>query len=160
MGHGRIVALYLCLAHRQPMVPVHEAEAVSDLGLAGDRHAKEGSARQVLFMDVETLRAFGLKPGMVKENVTVEGLDLASLRRGQVLFVGDEVTLEVTGACLPCERMDEIRPGLRAELEGRRGVLGVVLNGGVLRVGDPVRVEPSVEALVREEAGREIGTKV
>jgi MOSC domain-containing protein YiiM len=39
--------------------------------------------------------------------------------------------------------MDEIRPGLREELNGRRGVLATVLNGGTLKVGDTVRVEPS-----------------
>jgi MOSC domain-containing protein YiiM len=37
--------------------------------------------------------------------------------------------------------MDEIRPGLQAQLEGRRGTLCRVLEGGVLRRGDPVAVE-------------------
>ena len=153
MDKGRIVALHICEGHRQPMTSVQEATAVSDLGLEGDRHAMKGSARQVLVMDKETLGSLGLDAGVIKENVTLEGLDLSSVTAGQVFFLGDEVTLEATGPCEPCTRMDEIRDGLREALDGRRGIITMVLNGGVLRVGDAVRVEPSREAL-RQGAAR------
>jgi MOSC domain-containing protein YiiM len=36
--------------------------------------------------------------------------------------------------------MDEIRPGLKKELEGRRGILAKVIVGGVFSIGDPIRV--------------------
>jgi MOSC domain-containing protein YiiM len=39
--------------------------------------------------------------------------------------------------------MDEIRPGLRALLEGRRGRFVSVLQGGSFAVGDPVEIEPA-----------------
>jgi MOSC domain-containing protein YiiM len=104
-------------------------------------------------MDKETLDGFGLPIGIVKENVTVEGLDLSTVQAGNVFFIGDEVTLEATGPCEPCTRMDEIRPGLRETLDGRRGIITMVLNGGTLRVNDTVRVEPSREALLTEAAG-------
>jgi MOSC domain-containing protein YiiM len=71
-----------------------------------------------------------------------------------VFFIGDEVSLEATGPCEPCTRMDEIRPGLREALDGRRGITTMVLSGGMLKVGDTVRVEPSREALLAEEAAR------
>jgi len=137
------------------MTPVKEVVAVSDLGLEGDRHAIKGSPRQVLVMDKETLDGLGLVPGVIKENITVEGLDLSSVRAGQVFFIGDEVTLEATGPCEPCSRMDEIRYGLRLELDGRRGIVTMVLNGGTIKVGDAVRVEPSREALLAEAAHKE-----
>jgi MOSC domain-containing protein YiiM len=134
------------------MTSVQEAVAISDVGLEGDRHANRGGPRQVLLADIETLEARGLSPGVIKENITIEGLDLSSVAPGQVFFLGDQVTMEVTGPCVPCSRMDEIRAGLREELEGRRGILAMVLNGGPLRVGDPVRLEPSREALAEEAA--------
>lgn len=147
MEQGKILAIHLCEERRQPMTPVDEAVAISDLGLEGDQHAVAGSPRQVLLMDNETLVSFGLTPGVIRENITVEGVDFSAVRAGQVFFVGDQVTLEATGPCLPCYRMDEIRYGLQQELQGRRGVVAMVLNGGTFRVGDAVRVEPPLEAL-------------
>jgi MOSC domain-containing protein YiiM len=47
---------------------------------------------------------------------------------------------EVTMVCDPCERMDAIRPGLRAELEGRRGMLAKVIEQGDVAVGDAVEL--------------------
>lgn len=150
MEHGRVLALHLCQEHRAPMTSVQEAVAISDVGLETDRHAVQGSARQVLVMDVETLESIGLAPGVIKENITVEGVDLSCIRPGHVFFIGDVVTLEVTGPCEGCTRMDEIRPGLRDLLKGQRGILTTVLNGGTLRVGDIVNVEPSREGLLEE----------
>ena len=153
MDQGTVIALRLCKEHRQPMEAVQEVTAISDLGLEGDRHARMGSMRQVLVMDQETLDALDIPQGAVKENITVQGLDLPAVQAGQVFFIGDQVTLEATGPCEPCSRMDEIRPGLQRELWGRRGIVTVVLSGGAIRVGDTIRVEPPVEAL-RAEAGR------
>ena len=152
MGQAKVIALHLCQGQRQPMIPVQEAVAISDLGLEGDRHARKGSARQVLVMDKETLDGLGLTPGVIKENITVEGLDLSSVMAGQVFFIGGEVTLEATGPCEPCSRMDEIRPGLRVDLLDQRGIVTMVISGGTLRVGDAVRLEPSREALSAEAA--------
>ncbi len=151
MDQGRVISVQICKEHRQPMAPVQEAVAISNLGLEGDRHAMKDSARQVVVMDKETLDTLGLPIGVIKENVTIEGLDLSSIQAGQVFFIGDEVTLEANGPCEPCTRMDEIRPGLRKELDGRRGIITTVLNGGKLRVGDTVKVEPSREALLKEK---------
>ena len=142
MQEGSIVSIQIAGQSRQPMDPQPQAQAVSDFGLQGDRKASKGSARQVLFMDNETLQEFKLQPGDVRENVTTTGLDLRVIQPGNVFFVGEEATFEVTGLCDPCQRMDDIRQGLREELAGRRGVLTTVINGGPIQPGDSVRVEP------------------
>jgi MOSC domain-containing protein YiiM len=139
-GEGRVVALQVCPGRRLPMRPVDPAVFVRDRGLDGDAHARPGSRRQVLLIDLETLEALGLAPGAVKENVTVRGLPLGELGPGTRLALGSEVVVWVTGPCSPCGRMDEIRPGLQQDLRGRRGVLAWVERGGAVRVGDPVRV--------------------
>lgn len=38
--------------------------------------------------------------------------------------------------CTPCNQMERIRPGLRKELWGRRGMLCRALEGGIIRPGD------------------------
>jgi MOSC domain-containing protein YiiM len=40
--------------------------------------------------------------------------------------------------CTPCDLLEKIRPGLRRELRGRRGMLCRVIAGGMIRRGDSV----------------------
>jgi molybdopterin adenylyltransferase len=122
-------------------------ESVFDLeGMSGDAHRAPRSIRQVLLEDAEVLERLGLEPGTIKENVTLMGVDVNHLTVGTRLTLG-EVVLEVTKAAGPCSRMDEIRPGLREELEGCRGVLTRVITPGSVRVGDQVHLQqPELEA--------------
>lgn len=114
-----------------------EARAVEDVGLEGCAHARPQGKRQVLLMDRETLDAFGLAPGIVRENVTTEGLDVNGLAIGELLQIG-EVELQVSAVCDPCEQIEALRPGLQAEMQGRRGMLCKVVRGGLLRRGDEI----------------------
>ncbi|MBI3537082.1 MAG: MOSC domain-containing protein [Chloroflexi bacterium] len=134
-----IISLQICTGHRAPMQMKSAARAIENRGLEGDRHARANGSRQVLLMDEETLKKFQLAPGVVKENVTTRGLNLYALAKGTRLKMGDAL-FEITKACEPCERMDEIRAGLRAELVGQRGMLVRVLKGGAVRVGDAIEI--------------------
>ena len=40
--------------------------------------------------------------------------------------------------CDPCQRMDELRTGLRSLLEDKRGMLAHVVAGGEVAVGDEI----------------------
>ena len=42
--------------------------------------------------------------------------------------------------CDPCHRMDELRDGLRSQLEDRRGMLAHVVDGGEITVGDEIQL--------------------
>jgi MOSC domain-containing protein YiiM len=74
---------------------------------------------------------------MIRENITTEGLNVNGLKEGESLRIGD-VLLEVTLPCTPCGQMDDLRPGLRREIRGRRGMLCRVVKGGVIRRGDGI----------------------
>ena len=137
---GKIFSLQLCPGHRKPMQKVQSTEAIEQVGLKGDRHAIRDSARQILLIEKETLDILSLQPGEVKENITTEGLELMKLQYGQKLKVGGEVVLEITKACTPCNRMEEIRPGLLQELGGRRGMLTRVVAGGTIAQGDTITI--------------------
>jgi MOSC domain-containing protein YiiM len=56
---------------------------------------------------------------------------------GQRLQIGD-AQFEVSMVCDPCELMEEIRPGLQAELEGKRGMLAKVVATGRVSQGDAI----------------------
>ena len=136
-----VVALHLCKSSRAPLVAVPSVTAVVETGLEGDRHARLNSRRQVLLMEEETLDEFGLAPGAVREQITVRGLVLAKLISGARIRVGSAV-LEVAGMCAPCARMDEVKPGLKQAIDGRRGRFVRVVEAGSFAVGDTLEVEP------------------
>ncbi len=142
MQQGSITNLHIARVKETPSDPVQEATALSGMGLEGDRSCRQGNMRQVLIMDNETLGVFGLAAGQIKENITVSGLDLSQTVAGNVVFIGDEVTMEIVGECEPCGKMDAIRQGLQTELNHRRGMLCTVINGGPIKVGDNIRIEP------------------
>jgi len=122
-----------------------EALLVENVGLEGCAHARPQAKRQVLLMDQETLHAFALAPGIVRENVTTEGLDVNGLAIGQRVRIG-EVELQVSAVCDPSEQIEALRPGLQAAIEGRRGMLSRVLRGGFLRRGNEIVISERMEA--------------
>ena len=142
MQQGTISALHIARVKGTPSDPVQAATAISGEGLEGDRSCNPDNVRQVLVMDKETLDRVGVAPGIIKENITTTGLDLSQAQKGQVFFIGDSVTLEIVGDCVACEKMNGIRPGLLEEIQGRRGTLTTVINGGPINVGDSIRIEP------------------
>jgi MOSC domain-containing protein YiiM len=136
---AQVSNVFIAVERRKAMKPVDFALAVTDRGLEGCVHGRAGSRRQVLLVDIETLGEFGLLPGMIRENITTAGLNMAELRPGQRLCVGEAV-LEVTLPCEPCSRMDEIRMGLQKELENRRGMSCRVIEGGKISRGDAIEI--------------------
>jgi MOSC domain-containing protein YiiM len=139
MAAATVKHVFTCLRHRLPMRAVESATAIADKGFEHCAHGRPGSKRQLLLMDVETLQEFGLEPGVVKENITTEGLRVKELHRGQRLLIG-AAELEVTISCEPCGRMDDIRPGLQEALRGKRGMLCRVVRGGVISRGDAIEL--------------------
>lgn len=131
---GRVVRLHLKVGHKRPMRNVAEVVAVPGKGLEGD--VSFGRARrQLLLVDQADLERYGLHAGDVRENITLAGVPVSDLPRGARLRLGP-VVVEITGECTPCEMLDAVRPGLRQEIRGRRGMLGRVVEGGTLREGD------------------------
>jgi MOSC domain-containing protein YiiM len=113
--------------------------ALENLGFEGCAHARRGGKRQLLLVDQETLEAMSLSPGVIRENITTRGLDVNGLAKGQRLRIGD-AQLEVSAVCTPCDKLENVRPGLRQELRGRRGMLCRVIEGGEIQPGDAIEM--------------------
>ncbi len=74
---------------------------------------------------------------------------LLALPRDTVLSIGETAKIQVTGLRNPCKQLDGIQSGLmRAVLdkdeEGnlirKSGIMGIVLEGGVIRVDDKIQI--------------------
>jgi MOSC domain-containing protein YiiM len=118
--------------------PRERVTAIEGHGLEGCAHANP-PRREVLLASKKHLDALDVEPGAIRENVTVEGADVHEWPVGQRVQVG-EALLEVTMVCDPCQRMDELRPGLRAEIDGKRGMLARVVEGGEIALGDLIQL--------------------
>lgn len=138
--------LFIAVEHHKPMKAVGQVTAIPDRGFEGCIHGRYGSKRQVLLVDTETLAEFGLEPGIVRENITTVGLDVADLKLGQLLAIGGAL-LEVTIPCEPCHQMDAIRMGLQEALKDRRGVLCRVIEGGRISRGDVIVIREAAKVI-------------
>ena len=115
-----------------------EAARIEQNGLEGCAHARPGK-RSVLFVAADDLDALGVEHGAVRENFTVAGADVMSWPVGQRVAVGT-AEFEISMVCDPCELMENIRPGLQAELVGKRGMLARVLRTGEVSMGDDIKL--------------------
>ena len=134
---AKVVGIWTSPARKSGRSVGHERRrAIAGQGLEGCAHANPPK-REVLFVSREHLDSVGVEPGAIRENITVEGVDVEQWPIGQRVAAGD-AEFEITMVCDPCHRMDELRAGLRAELEGKRGMLARVVESGEVAVGDEV----------------------
>ena len=136
---ARITGIWTSPGRKSGRSVGHERiRAIEGQGLEGCAHANP-PIREVLFVSKEHLDSVDVEPGAIRENITVAEADVQSWPVGQRVRVG-EALLEITMVCDPCHRMDELRNGLRAELDGKRGMLAHVVEGGEIAVGDSIEL--------------------
>ena len=134
-----VVGLFTSPARKSGRSDAHESRrAIAGQGFEGCAHANP-PRREVLFVSKEHLDSLNVEPGAVRENITVDGDDVQRWPVGQRVRAG-EAEFEITMVCDPCHRMDELRDGLRAELDGKRGMLARVVESGEVAVGDQVEL--------------------
>ena len=140
---GQVVSLHLGLGSGLPKPRVEALELVAGFGAKGDRHAGKDPDRAVLVAGLsayEKAQGAGipLPYGALGENLLLD-LDPHALPPGARLRVG-EALLELSQVCPVCKSLSQFDLRLPKLLYGGRGVYARVLEGGVVRVGDPVLV--------------------
>ncbi|MGG6295544.1 MOSC domain-containing protein [Leptolyngbya sp. AN02str] len=132
-----VAGLFIKRAHGQGVEPASELVLKRGLGIEGDAHAIIGSPRQVLMASAPALSMFGLPPGAIQENLLLDSW-VETLPSGTVVQVGDRAQIRITFLCEPCSNLNRIQPGLAKDLIGKRGMLGMVVQDGLVRPGDRV----------------------
>ncbi|MGH7096860.1 MAG: MOSC domain-containing protein [Stellaceae bacterium] len=166
---GIVAAVSRSPTHTMTKPTADSIRLLAGLGVEGDAHQgvtvkhrsrvardpTQPNLRQVHLIHAELfdeLRAagFDMAPGQMGENVTTRGIPLLALPIGTRLHFGADAVAEVTGLRNPCAQLDRIRPGLMAatldrDAEGKlvrkAGIMVIVLEGGAVKPGDPIRVE-------------------
>ena len=126
-------------------VAVTAAEGVHGDFRGGLAATKPGRKRQVSLIEAECVSAALAESGAVIDwsdcRRNLQGLRLPR-EQGLRVRIGDNLVLEITGECDPCERMDALHEGLRAAMtpDWRGGFLGRVIEDGEIAVGDEIRI--------------------
>ncbi len=163
---GQVVAVCRNAEPGLPKPIVDEVRLIEDWGVEGDYHAgkfvrhrylakkdpTQPNLRQVCIVDAVVFaalkaRALQIGPGMLGENISVEGVAVMQLAIGTRLSIG-ETLVEVTEARIPCKQLNGIATGLLKAVSQLRqgekvymaGMMARVLAGGLVRAGDTVSV--------------------
>ncbi|MFB3812983.1 MAG: hypothetical protein ACE14L_02645 [Terriglobales bacterium] len=146
MTGANVIALCTSRQRGQQKTPVPVIELVENHGIVGDAHAGPG-LRQVSLQAAENIGAMqdlGLDLGGrgCVENITTEGIDLASLPIGSMLAVGDAI-LQITKIGKECHTRCALHYLAEGCLLPAGRVFAVVVKGGTVRAADSVELLPS-----------------
>jgi len=166
---GTVVAVSASPAHTFSKPNSTGIRLIAGVGVEGDVHAgptvrhrsraarnpAEPNLRQVHLIHAElhaelAEAGFTVAPGAMGENITTSGVNLLGLPVGTRLAIGEGAVVELTGLRDPCSQLDGLQPGLMqavldrdaaGNLVRKAGVMAIVVDGGDVRPGDPVRVQ-------------------
>jgi len=146
-----VVGIFIAPGASEPLEERSEIRAIEGRGLEGDRYlagagtwsSRRGAGRHVTLIERETvdeLRSrdgIDLRPEDLRRNLVTEGVALADLV-GRELRVGD-VVLRGIRLCEPCAHIEALtQPGVVTGLVHRAGLRADIVDGGTIRVGDPI----------------------
>ena len=165
---GRVESIHIAPSAGQQMMGLDEVRAVPGRGLEGDRYFNNSGyysgvssvgGREVTLIEREaiahldggviaasgTTLEMRLAGGESRRNIVTSGVPLNHLL-GREFWVG-EVVMRGGRLCEPCNYLEglTLRPGLRMALQHRGGLRATILNEGVIRTGDAVRVKAAEE---------------
>ncbi|MBO0930421.1 MOSC domain-containing protein [Fibrella aquatilis] len=144
---GKLEYISIRPARNEPVTSLTEVVVLENGGLAGDHYSGKNGKRDVTLLQAEHLPVIAsfmglptLDPALTRRNLVVSGLNLLAFK-GHTFQIGDEVQLEYTGECYPCSKMETaLGDGGYNALRGHGGITARVVRGGVIRVGDEVKV--------------------
>jgi len=142
---GKIISLNISREKGVNKEPVESVELQVDHGIVGDAHAGDWH-RQVSLLAEESInfmrnKGLELDPGAFAENITTEGIELATLPIGTRLGNG-QVVLEVTQIGKKCHKGCAIFKQVGDCIMPREGIFTKVIVPGTLRQGDSLDVLP------------------
>jgi MOSC domain-containing protein YiiM len=177
---GVAIAVSRSATHTMQKYNEQSITLLTGLGVEGDAHMgatvkhrsrvaadpTQPNLRQVHLIHAELHeelreKGFEIAPGQMGENITTEGIPLLDLPRNTRLYIGETAIVEVKGLRNPCSQLDGIQEGLKkavidfdenGNLVRKAGIMGFVIQGGIVQAGDIIRVElPELPYLLLEK---------
>ena len=142
---GKVTWIGIRPARNEPMVELDRVDLVRDAGLDGDRFkGNPGNPRQVTLIQQEHLAVIAgclhrdsVSPALLRRNIVVCGINLLALKDKRFLL--GNATLEFSGLCHPCSKMEKaLGPGGYNAVRGHGGITARVIESGVVGLSDSV----------------------
>jgi MOSC domain-containing protein YiiM len=164
---GTVLSVCIRAEAGLPKSQVDDIELIESYGINGDYHTRKfmrqrdlenkepnkPNNRQVLLVDTSIFSAIEaqgiqLDPGMLGENIIVDGISLMELPSGTRLEIGESI-LELTEVRRPCSQLNEIHPNLLQAVTNKvagkvrfnAGMMARIIKGGLVKPGDLVSVD-------------------
>jgi len=140
--NGSILHLFIKHNHGLPIREVEELKLKKGYGIAEDIHANPISPRQVLIVRHEDIIDLAIPPGELRENIVIAGITSLHFTPGSLITFDGGAAIRLTFHCEPCQRIAHLVDSLKT-LQYKRGLLGVIINSGIIRVGHNVHIQPA-----------------
>lgn len=169
MHQGEVVSVSKSETHSFSKKLFEKIVLLKGLGVKGDAHMgqtvkhrsrvkqdpSQPNLRQVHLMHSELFeeleqKGFQVENGELGENITTKGVRLLDLPKDSILHIGASARIKITGLRNPCTQLDLKQEGLmkavldrdeQGNLLRKAGIMGIVLEGGEIRIGDKIVVE-------------------
>lgn len=140
---GKLIAINISRERGTEKTQVPEVRLIRNYGLEGDAHAGRWH-RQVSLLSYEKIEEFRKKGAEIEngafgENLIISGFDFKNLPLGTRFKIGDAV-LEMTQIGKECHSHCKIYERMGDCIMPREGVFAVVINGGMIKTGDEVKM--------------------
>jgi MOSC domain-containing protein YiiM len=138
---GKVVGVCMSQRRTDPKKNVGRGFLQKGLGLVGDSHA--GTEKEVSLIAIESIHklcdetGISAAPGSFAENITTEGIDLASLPIGSKFQIGGAKIKVIQIGKDPSQAHTYNYLGY--SILPKEGVFCKVIEGGEIKVGDSVR---------------------
>jgi len=169
MKKGKVIAVSKSGVHTFSKFNCKKITLLKGLGVEGDAHMgklvkhrsrvvkdpSQPNLRQIHLIHSELFdelskKGFNITEGQIGENITTREIELLKLPKNTVLSIGSTSKILVTGLRNPCKQLDSIQKGLmkavldkdeKGNLIRKAGIMGIVLEGGEVKIGDEISIE-------------------
>lgn len=179
MKKGKVISVSKSASHTFNKFVCDKIILLKGLGVKGDAHMgkkvkhqsrvahdpTQPNLRQVHLIHSELFeelsdKGFQVTPGQMGENITTQEIDLLSLPKDTILSIGKTAKIQITGLRNPCKQIDSIKKGLMkavldkdesGNLIRKSGIMGIVLEEGVINTGDEISIELPTKPFIKLE---------
>ena len=138
MGVIRSVAINL--GKLKPMSYKKNIKVISNFGIQGDRFSKINDTRQIMIIDSNLYEINNLKKGSLRENISVENLDLNSCIEGQKILINDLIEMKITLIKDACASINYNDSEVIKKLKGNMYIFATPINSGIISQNDKIEI--------------------